>query len=90
MAALRAGSVSAIIVPVPAVAVLKREGYNEVSFVATWSNSRAMVTAPRSAHSRASAGSEEIRAERSIGVCVTPKKPRGTIGVIQQEWKSSI
>src|SRR6476620_2096448 len=33
MAALRAGSVSAIIVPVPAVAVLRREGYNEVSFV---------------------------------------------------------
>ena len=33
MAALRAGSVSAIIVPVPAVAILKREGFNEVSFV---------------------------------------------------------
>jgi NitT/TauT family transport system substrate-binding protein len=33
MAALRAGSVAAIIVPVPAVAVLKREGFNEVSFV---------------------------------------------------------
>src|SRR5947207_10807372 len=33
MAALRAGSVRAIIVPVPAVAVRKREGYNGVSFV---------------------------------------------------------
>ncbi len=52
MAALRAGSVSAIIVPVPAVAVLKREGYNEHH---------------RSAHSRASAGSEESRASALSG-----------------------
>src|SRR4030095_2440882 len=32
-AALRAGSVAAIIVPVPAVVLLKRDGFNEISFV---------------------------------------------------------
>ena len=90
MAALRAGSVSAIIVPVPAVAVLKREGYNEVSFVGDvveFASNGYSTTDQRI--QRASAGSEESRHERSIVACATPKKtPRGRSASFRKNGKS--
>ena len=88
MAALRAGSVSAIIVPVPAVAVLKREGYNEVSFVGDVvefaSNGYSTTDQRISEHPQ-----EVKKVVRALyrGLRYAKENPEGTIGVIQKEWK---
>ena len=88
MAALRAGSVSAIIVPVPAVAVLKREGYNEVSFVGDVvefaSNGYSTTDQRIKEHPQ-----EVKKVVRALyrGLRYAKENPEGTIGVIQKEWK---
>lgn len=88
MAALRAGSVSAIIVPVPAVAVLKREGFNEVSFVGDVVEfaSNGYTTTDQRIKERAQ---EVKKVVRSLyrGLRYAKENPEGTIGVIQKEWK---
>jgi NitT/TauT family transport system substrate-binding protein len=88
MAALRAGSVSAIIVPVPAVAVLKREGFNEVSFVGDVvefaSNGYSTTDQRIKEHPQ-----EVKKVVRALyrGLRYAKENPEGTIGVIQKEWK---
>ncbi len=88
MAALRAGSVSAIIVPVPAVAVLRRDGFNEVSFVGD------VVEFASNGYStteqRIKENPQEVKkVVRAIyrGLRYAKENPEGTIGVIQKEWK---
>ncbi|HKY09554.1 MAG TPA: ABC transporter substrate-binding protein [Candidatus Binatia bacterium] len=88
MAALRAGSVSAIIVPVPAVAVLKREGFNEVSFVGDVVEfaSNGYTTTEQ----RIKDNPQEVKkVVRSLyrGLRYAKENPEGTIAVIQREWK---
>jgi ABC-type nitrate/sulfonate/bicarbonate transport system substrate-binding protein len=88
MAALRAGSVSAIIVPVPAVAILKREGFNEVSFVGDVvefaSNGYTTTEQRIKEHPQ-----EVKKVVRSLyrGLRYAKENPDGTIAVIQREWK---
>jgi NitT/TauT family transport system substrate-binding protein len=88
MAALRVGSVSAIIVPVPAVAILKREGFNEVSFVGDVvefaSNGYTTTEQRIKEHPQ-----EVKKVVRSIyrGLRFAKENPEGTIDVIQREWK---
>jgi len=88
MAALRAGSVAAIIVPVPAVALLKREGYNEVSFVGDViefaSNGYTTTDQRIKEHPQ-----EVKKVVRGLyrGLRYAKENPEGTIGVIQKEWK---
>jgi NitT/TauT family transport system substrate-binding protein len=88
MAALRAGSVSAIIVPVPAVAILKREGYSEVSFVGDVvqfaSNGYSTTDQRIKEHPQ-----EVKKVVRALyrGLRYAKENPEGTIGVIQKEWK---
>jgi len=88
MAALRAGSVAAIIVPVPAVAVLKREGFNEVSFVGDVVEfaSNGYTTTDQ----RIKENPQEVkRVLRALyrGLRYAKENPEGTVGVIQKEWK---
>jgi ABC-type nitrate/sulfonate/bicarbonate transport system substrate-binding protein len=88
MAALRAGSVSAIIVPVPAVAILKRDGFNEVSFVGDVvefaSNGYTTTEQRIKEHPQ-----EVKKVVRSLyrGLRYAKENPEGTIAVIQREWK---
>lgn len=88
MAALRAGSVSAIIVPVPAVAILRREGFSEVSFVGDvveFASNGYTTTEQRIKESP----QEVKKVVRSLyrGLRYAKENPEGTIGVIQREWK---
>ena len=88
MAALRAGSVSAIIVPVSAVAVLRREGFNEVSFVGEVVEfaSNGYTTTEQ----RIKENPQEVKkVVRSLyrGLRYAKDNPEGTIAVIQREWK---
>jgi NitT/TauT family transport system substrate-binding protein len=88
MAALRAGSVSAIIVPVPAVAILKRDGFNEVSFVGDVVEfaSNGYTTTDQ----RIKENPQEVKkVVRSLyrGLRYAKENPEGTVAVIQREWK---
>jgi NitT/TauT family transport system substrate-binding protein len=88
MAALRAGSVAAIIVPVPAVVLLKRDGFNEISFVGDVvefaSNGYSTTDQRIREHPQ-----EVKKVLRSLyrGLRFAKENPEGTIGVIQKEWK---
>jgi NitT/TauT family transport system substrate-binding protein len=88
MAALRAGSVSAIIVPVPAVAILKRDGFNEVSFVGDVvefaSNGYTTTEQRIKEHPQ-----EVKKVVRSLyrGLRYAKENLEGTVAVIQREWK---
>ena len=88
MAALKAGSVGAIIVPVPAVVLLKREGFNELSFVGDVvefaSNGYTTTEARIKEHPQ-----EVKRVVRAIyrGLRFAKENTEGTIAVIEQEWK---
>ena len=88
MAALRAGSVSAIIVPVPAVAILRRDGFNEVSFVGDVvefaSNGYTTTEQRIKEHPQ-----EVKKVVRSLyrGLRYAKENPEGTVAVIQREWK---
>jgi NitT/TauT family transport system substrate-binding protein len=88
MAALRAGSVAAIIVPVPAVVLLKREGFNEISFVGDVvefaSNGYSTTEQRLKEHPQ-----EVKKVVRALyrGLRFAKENPEETIGVIQKEWK---
>ena len=88
MAALRAGSVAAIIVPVPAVVLLKREGFNEISFVGDVvefaSNGYSTTEQRLKEHPQ-----EVKKVVRALyrGLRFAKDNPESTIGVIQKEWK---
>jgi len=88
IAALRAASVEAIIVPVPAVAVLKRDGFNEISFVGDVvefaSNGYSTTDQRIKEHPQ-----EVKKVVRAIyrGLRYAKENPEGTVGVIQKEWK---
>lgn len=88
MAALRAGAVAAIIVPVPAVAVLKREGYNEVSFVGDVIEfaSNGYTTTDQRLKEHPQEVKKVVRALYR-GLRYAKENPEGTVGVIQKEWK---
>ncbi|HEY3154161.1 MAG TPA: ABC transporter substrate-binding protein [Candidatus Binatia bacterium] len=88
MAALRAGSVAAIIVPVPAVAVLKREGFNEVSFVGDVVEfaSNGYTTTDQRIKEHPQEVKKVVRALYR-GLRYAKENPEGTVGVIQKEWK---
>src|SRR4029453_1214489 len=88
MAALRAGSVAAIIVPVPAVAVLKREGFNEVSFVGDVVEfaSNGYTTTDKRIKEHQQEVKKVVRALYR-GLRYAKENPEGTIGVIQKEWR---
>jgi NitT/TauT family transport system substrate-binding protein len=88
MAALRAGSVAAIIVPVPAVAVLKREGFNEVSFVGDVVEfaSNGYTTTEQRIKEHPQEVKKVVRALYR-GLRYAKENPEGTVSVIQKEWK---
>src|SRR5262249_38027974 len=88
VAALKVGSVDAIIVPVPAVVLLKREGFNEVSFVGDVvefaSNGYSTTDQRIKEHPQ-----EVKKVVRALyrGLRYAKENPAGTIDVIQREWK---
>lgn len=88
MAALRAGSVAAIIVPVPAVVLLKRDGFNEISFVGDVVEfaSNGYTTTDQRIKENPQEVKKVLRAMYR-GLRFAKENPEGTIGVIQKEWK---
>ena len=86
--ALKAGAADAIIVPVPAVAILKQEGYNELAFVgdAVEFASNGYTTTEK----RIKENTQEVKkVVRSIyrGLRFAKDNPEETIKVIEKEWK---
>ncbi len=88
MAALRAGSVAAIIVPVPAVVLLRRDGFNEISFVGDVVEfaSNGYTTTDQRIKENPQEVKKILRAMYR-GLRFAKENPEGTIGVIQKEWK---
>ena len=88
MAALRAGSVAAIIVPVPAVVLLKRDGFNEISFVGDVVEfaSNGYSTTDQRIKENPQEVKKVLRAMYR-GLRFAKENPEGTIEVIQKEWK---
>jgi NitT/TauT family transport system substrate-binding protein len=86
--ALKAGSADAIIVPVPAVAILKQEGYREIAFVgdAVEFASNGYTTTEK----RIKENTQEVKkVVRSIyrGLRFAKENPEETVKVIESEWK---
>lgn len=86
--ALRAGAAEAIIVPVPAVAILKRDGYHEIAFVGDSVEfaSNGYTTTER----RIKENTQEVKkVVRSIyrGLRFAKEKPDETVKIIEKEWK---
>jgi NitT/TauT family transport system substrate-binding protein len=86
--ALKAGAADAIIVPVPAVAILKQEGYREIAFVgdAVEFASNGYTTTDK----RIKENSQEVKkVVRSIyrGLRFAKENPEETIKIIEKEWK---
>ncbi len=86
--ALRAGAADAIIVPVPAVAILKRDGYHEIAFVGDSVEfaSNGYTTTER----RIKENTQEVKkVVRSIyrGLRFAKEKPDETVKNIEKEWK---
>lgn len=88
IAALKAGSVSAIIVPVPAIVILKRDGFNELSFVGDVVEfaSNGYTTTEQRIKEHPQEVKKVVRALYR-GLRFAKDNPEGTIGVIQKEWK---
>ena len=88
IAALRVGSVAAIIVPVPAVVLLKRDGFNEISFVGDVVEfaSNGYSTTDQRIKEHTQEVKKVLRAMYR-GLRFAKENPEGTIGVIQKEWK---
>src|ERR1043166_8224125 len=88
IAALRVGSVAAIIVPVPAVVLLKRDDFNELSFVGDVvefaSNGYATTDQRIKEHPQ-----EVKKVLRALyrGLRFAKENPEGTVAVIEKEWK---
>ena len=75
MAALRAGSVSAIIVPVPAVAILKRDGFQRSFFCRRRGRVREQrLHHDRAAHQRTIRKKSKKLCVRFIAACATPRR----------------
>ena len=86
--ALKAGAADAIIVPVPAVAILRQEGYNELAFVgdAVDFASNGYTTTEK----RIKENSQEVKkVVRSIyrGLRFAKENPEETVKIIEKEWK---
>jgi len=88
IAALRVGSVAAIIVPVPAVVVLKREGFNELSFVGDVVEfaSNGYTTTDQRIKEHPQEVKKVLRAMYR-GLRFAKENPEGTIAVIEKEWR---
>jgi ABC-type nitrate/sulfonate/bicarbonate transport system substrate-binding protein len=88
VAALKVGSVDAIIVPVPAVVLLKREGFNELSFVGDVVEfaSNGYSTTDQRIKEHPQEVKKVLRAMYR-GLRFAKENPEGTIGVIEKEWK---
>src|ERR1700757_1908459 len=88
VAALKVGSVAAIIVPVPAVVVLKRDGFNELSFVGDVVEfaSNGYSTTDQRIKEHPQEVKKVLRAMYR-GLRFAKENPEGTIGVIEKEWK---
>jgi ABC-type nitrate/sulfonate/bicarbonate transport system substrate-binding protein len=73
---------------VPAVAVLKREGFNEISFVGDVVEfaSNGYTTTDQRIKERPQEVKKVVRALYR-GLRYAKENPEGTIGVIQKEWK---
>jgi NitT/TauT family transport system substrate-binding protein len=88
IAALRAGNADAIIVPVPAVAILKQEGYREIAFVgdAVEFASNGYSTTEK----RLKENTDEVKkVVRSLyrGLRFAKENSEETIKIIEKEWK---
>jgi NitT/TauT family transport system substrate-binding protein len=88
IAALRAGSVAAIIVPVPAVVLLKRDGFNEISFVGDVVEfaSNGYTTTEQRIKEHPQEVKKVVRAIYR-GLRFAKENPEGTVAIIQKEWK---
>ena len=88
IAALRVGSVAAIIVPVPAVVILKRDGFNELSFVGDVVEfaSNGYATTDQRIREHPQEVKKVVRALYR-GLRYAKENPEGTVGVIEKEWK---
>jgi ABC-type nitrate/sulfonate/bicarbonate transport system substrate-binding protein len=88
IAALKVGSVAAIIVPVPAVVLLKRDGFNELSFVGDVVEfaSNGYTTTDQRIKEHPQEVKKVLRAMYR-GLRFAKENPEGTIGVIEKEWK---
>lgn len=88
VASLRAGATDAIVVPVPASVLLKREGYNELAFVGDVVQfaSNGYTTTDGRIKERPQEVKRVVRALYR-GLRFAKENPEGTIAVIQKEWK---
>jgi ABC-type nitrate/sulfonate/bicarbonate transport system substrate-binding protein len=88
IAALRAGGVEAIIVPVPANVLLKREGFNQLSFVGdvTEFASNGYTTTDQRLKEHPQEVKKVVRALYR-GLRFAKERPESTIDIIQKEWK---
>ena len=71
----------------PVVAVLRRDDYNEVSFVGDVSSSLATATARPISASRSTRRKSRSRQSALSWPALRQRNPEGTIGVIQKKWK---
>ena len=88
IAALKARSVEAIIVPVPAVVLLKREGFTELSFVGDVVEfaSNGYTTTEQRIKENSQEVKKVVRAMYR-GLRFAKENPEGTTAVIEREWK---
>ena len=88
VAALKVGSVAAIIVPVPAVVLLNREGFNELSFIGDVVEfaSNGYSTTDQRIKEHPQEVKKVLRAMYR-GLRFAKENPEGTIGVIEREWR---
>ena len=88
VAALKVGSVAAIIVPVPAVVLLNREGFNELSFIGDVVEfaSNGYSTTDQRIQEHPQEVKKVLRAMYR-GLRFAKENPEGTIGVIEREWR---
>ena len=88
IAAVRAGGVDAIIVPVPANVLLKRQGFNELAFVGDVIEfaSNGYTTTEQRIKEHPEEVKKIVRALYR-GLRFAKENPEGTTAVIQREWK---
>jgi NitT/TauT family transport system substrate-binding protein len=86
--ALKAGAADAIIVPVPAVAILKQEGYPEIAFVgdAVEFASNGYTTTEKRIKENTSEVKKVVRAIYR-GLRFAKENPEDTVKIIEKEWK---
>jgi ABC-type nitrate/sulfonate/bicarbonate transport system substrate-binding protein len=86
--ALKAGAADAIIVPVPAVAILKQEGYPEIAFVgdAVEFASNGYTTTEKRIKENTPEVKKVVRAIYR-GLRFAKENPEDTVKIIEKEWK---